>query len=266
MTLRYDGKVAVITGAGGGLGREYALFFASRGAKVVVNDLGAPVTGTGSSSNAADKVVQEIKAKGGIAVANYDSVEFGEKIIKTAMDNFGRVDILINNAGILRDISFQKMKQADWDIILKVHLTGTYSCSKAAWNIMREQGYGRIINTASAAGLFGSFGQVNYSAAKLGILGFSFALAKEGQKRNILVNTIAPLAASRMLETVMPPDVLENLKPSLVAPLVGYLCHESNTETGSIFEVGGGFVAKLRWQRSEVNLFLFRVLSLTPRT
>lgn len=143
------------------------------------------------------------------------------------MDNFGRVDILINNAGILRDISFQKMKQEDWDIILKVHMTGTFSCSRAAWNIMRQQGYGRIINTASAAGLFGSFGQVNYSAAKLGIHGFSMALAREGEKKNIRVNTIAPLAASRMLETVMPPDVLANLKPALVAPLVGYLCHES---------------------------------------
>lgn len=162
-------------------------------------------------------------------MANYDSVEFGEKIIKTAMDNFGRVDILINNAGILRDISFQKMKKEDWDIIMKVHLNGTFSCSRAAWNIMREQGYGRIINTASAAGLFGSFGQVNYSAAKLGIHGFSLALAREGQKRNIHVNTIAPLAASRMLETVMPPDILANLKPSLVAPLVAYLCHDSCT-------------------------------------
>lgn len=252
MTLRYDGKVAVVTGAGGGLGKEYALFFASRGAKVVVNDLGSQVSGQGGSSKAADAVVNEIKSKGGIAVANYDSVEFGEKIIKTAMDNFGRVDILINNAGILRDISFQKMKQEDWDIILKVHMTGTYSCSRAAWNIMREQGYGRIVNTASAAGLFGSFGQVNYSAAKLGIHGFSMALAREGQKKNILVNTIAPLAASRMLETVMPPDVLANLKPSLVAPLVGYLSHDSCTENGSVFEIGGGFCAKLRWQRTEV--------------
>lgn len=168
------------------------------------------------------------------------------------MDAFGRVDILINNAGILRDISFQKMKQEDWDIIIKVHMTGTYSCSRAAWNIMREQGYGRIVNTASAAGLFGSFGQVNYSAAKLGIHGFSMALAKEGVKKNIHVNTIAPLAASRMLETVMPPDVLANLKPTLVVPLVAYLCHDSCKETGSVFEIGGGFCSKLRWQRAEV--------------
>ncbi|MCL4119928.1 UNVERIFIED_CONTAM: hypothetical protein GTU68_007878 [Idotea baltica] len=144
------------------------------------------------------------------------------------------------------------MKQEDWDLIMKVHLFGTFSCSRAAWNYMREQKYGRIINTSSAAGLYGSFGQVNYSAAKLALHGFSMALAREGEKRNIFVNTIAPLAASRMLETVMPPDVLANLKPSLVAPLVGYLCHESSTENGSVFEVGGGFAGKLRWQRTEV--------------
>ena len=144
------------------------------------------------------------------------------------------------------------MKDIDWNLIMKVHLTGTYSCSRAAWNIMREQGYGRIINTASAAGLYGSFGQVNYSAAKLGIHGFTMALAREGEKRNIRVNTIAPLAASRMLETVMPSDALANLKPALVVPLVAYLTHDSCEETGSVFEVGGGFVAKLRWQRAEV--------------
>ena len=152
MTLRFDGKVVVVTGAGGGIGKEYALFFASRGAKVVVNDLGVTATGTGSSSNAADKVVDEIKANGGVAVANYDSVEFGDKIIKTAMDNFKRVDIVLNNAGILRDISFQKMKELDWNLIYKVHVYGAYSVTRAAWNIMREQGYGRVINTASAAG------------------------------------------------------------------------------------------------------------------
>lgn len=177
------------------------------------------------------------------------------------MDNFGKVDILINNAGILRDVSFQKMKQEDWDLINKVHLFGAYSCTRAAWNVMREQNYGRIINTASAAGLFGSFGQVNYSTAKLGLHGFTMALAKEGQKRNIHVNTIAPLAASRMLETVMPPDVLANLKPALVAPLVAYLCHDTCEETGSVFEIGGGFCAKLRWQRTEViDLFMIGII------
>jgi len=171
------------------------------------------------------------------------------------VDNYGKVDILINNAGILRDISFQKMKDLDWDLIMKVHMKGSYSCTRAAWNIMREQKFGRIINTASAAGLYGSFGQVNYSAAKLGLHGFTMALAREGEKRNIRVNTIAPLAASRMLETVMPPDVLANLKPALVVPLVGWLTHDSCEETGSVFEVGGGFAAKLRWQRAEGAFF-----------
>ena len=199
MTLRFDGKVCVITGAGGGIGKVYALFFASRGAKVVVNDLGTSHSGDGNNANAADKVVEEIKAKGGQAVANYDSVEFGDKIIKIAIDAFGRVDIVINNAGILRDISFQKMKDIDWNLIFKVHVYGAYSVTRAAWNAMRQQGYGRVINTASAAGLFGSFGQVNYSAAKLALHGFTQSLAREGEKKNIRVNTIAPLAASRML-------------------------------------------------------------------
>ena len=261
MALRFDGKVAVVTGAGGGIGKVYALFFASRGAKVVVNDLGTSHSGDGNNANAADVVVKEIKAKGGEAVANYDSVEFGDKIIKTAMDSFGRVDIVINNAGILRDVSFQKMKEIDWTLIFKVHVYGAYSVTKAAWNVMREQGYGRIINTSSAAGLFGSFGQVNYSAAKLSLHGFTQSLAREGEKKNIRVNTIAPLAASRMLETVMPPDVLATVKPELVVPLVAYLCHDTCTETGSVFEVGGGYVAKLRWQRTEVLFILFRVCS-----
>ena len=195
--LRFDGKVVIVTGAGGGLGREYALEFASRGASVVVNDLGGNHTGLGYSTKAADVVVEEIKAKGGKAVANYDSVEFGEKIVKTAVDAFGKVDVLINNAGILRDVSFLKMKDEDWDLIMKVHMKGAYSCTKAVWNIMREQGYGRIINTSSGSGLYGSFGQSNYSAAKLGLHGLTMSLAKEGEKRNVRVNSIAPVAASR---------------------------------------------------------------------
>jgi len=156
--LRFDGKVAIITGAGAGLGRQYALLLASRGAKVVVNDLGGSFTGEGGSSRAADVVVDEIKKAGGVAVANYDSVEFGDKIVKTAVDNFGTVDIVINNAGILRDVSFMKMTEQDWDLIMKVHLKGTFSVTRAAWNIMREKGYGRIVNTGSSSGLYGSFG------------------------------------------------------------------------------------------------------------
>jgi len=249
--LRYDGKVAVVTGAGNGLGRVYALFFASRGAKVVVNDLGGSMTGEGGTSNrAADIVVEEIKKNGGEAVANYDSVEDGANIIKTAMDAFGRVDVLINNAGILRDTSFVKLTEKDWNLVLNVHLRGTYTVTKAAWEIMRKQNYGRVVMVTSAAGLYGNFGQANYSAAKLGILGLARTLALEGESKNIHVNTIAPLAASRLMETVLPPDILSVLKPESVAPLLGYICHESCTENGQIFEVGGGWFAKVRWQRS----------------
>jgi multifunctional beta-oxidation protein len=194
--LRYDGQVVVVTGAGGGLGKVYALFFASRGASVVVNDLGGSFKGDGSSSKAADVVVDEIRAAGGKAVANYDSVEFGEKIIETAIKNFGRIDILLNNAGILRDISFKNMTDQDWDLINKVHIYGAYKCARAAWPHFRKQKYGRVINTASAAGLFGNFGQANYSAAKLAMVGFTETLAKEGFKYNIISNVIAPVGES----------------------------------------------------------------------
>jgi NAD(P)-dependent dehydrogenase (short-subunit alcohol dehydrogenase family) len=195
----------IITGAGNGLGKEYALFFALRGAKVVVNDLGGDISGTSQGSRAADKVVDEIVKAGGQAVANYDSVEFGEKIVETAMKAYGRVDVVINNAGVLRDVSMVKMTDQDWDIIMKVHLKGTFSVTKAAWNVMRKQGYGRILNTSSSAGLYGAFGQANYSTAKLGIHAFTMTCAKEGEKYNMRVNSIAPVAASRMTETVLPP-------------------------------------------------------------
>ncbi|KAF2019329.1 multifunctional beta-oxidation protein-like protein [Aaosphaeria arxii CBS 175.79] len=261
--LRYEGQTVVVTGAGGGLGREYAVFFGSRGANVVVNDLGGSFKGEGKGSQAADAVVNEIRSAGGKAVANYDSVENGASIIKTAIDNFGRIDILINNAGILRDVSFKNMKQQDWDLIYKVHIYGAWSCTRAAWPYFRKQKYGRVINTASAAGLFGSFGQTNYSAAKLALVGFTETLAKEGFKYNIFANIIAPIAASRMTETVMPPDVLENLKPKWIVPLVAVLTHKSNTETGSIYEVGGGHIAKIRWERAK-GAFLKPDDSLTP--
>ena len=253
--LRFDGKVAIVTGAGGGLGRAHALLLAARGAQVVVNDLGGSHTGEGKSASAADKVVDEIKAAGGVAVANYDSVEDGDAIVKTATDAFGRVDILINNAGILRDVSFQKMSQSDWDLIYRVHVYGAFKCTYAAWPIMREQGYGRIVMTASAAGIYGNFGQANYSMAKLGVHGLAQTLAIEGKKKNVLVNTIAPLAGSRMTETVLPANLIEALKPEFVSPLVARLCHESSQENGSLFEVGGGFIGKLRWERSEGKTF-----------
>ncbi|CAD8172109.1 unnamed protein product [Paramecium octaurelia] len=254
-SLRFDGKVVVITGAGNGLGKEYALFYGKRGAKVVVNDLGGSMKGTGASSSAADKVVEEIKAAGGIAVANYDSVEFGERIIETAIKTFGKIDILINNAGILRDVSFEKMKDEDWDLIYKVHLKGTYACSKAAWPYMREQKYGRIINTSSASGLYGVFGQTNYSTAKLATHGLTLALSREGLKRNIFVNSICPVAASRLTETVMSKEVLSSLKPDYIVPLVAWLSHEDCKETGSVFELGAGYISKLRWQRNQGYFF-----------
>ena len=248
--LRFDDKVVIITGAGNGLGRSHALEFGRRGAKVVVNDLGGGAFGGGSDSSPAQKVVDEIKAAGGEAVANYDSVEDGGKIVQTAMDSFGRIDVVVNNAGILRDKSFQKMTDEDWDLIYRVHVKGSYAVTHAAWPHMREQQYGRVIMTASAAGIYGNFGQANYSMAKLGLHGLTQTLAKEGQKRNIICNSIAPIAASRLTETVMPPDVLKNLKPEYVSPLVAFLCHESNTDTGGIYEVGMGWIGKLRWERS----------------
>ncbi|KAG1149564.1 hypothetical protein G6F37_001011 [Rhizopus arrhizus] len=253
--IRFDGRVAIITGAGGGIGKAYALFFSSRGASVVVNDLGASNAGDGSSSKAADVVVNEILKNGGKAVANYNSVEDGAKIVETAMKAFGRVDIIVNNAGILRDKSFARITDADWDIIQAVHVKGSYAVTKAAWPIMRKQKYGRIIMTASAAGLYGNFGQANYSAAKLALASFSNSLAKEGSKDNIHCNTIAPMAASRMTETVLPPEILASLKPEFVTPVVGYLCHEDTKDNGGIFEVGGGFVSKLRWERSAGAVF-----------
>ncbi|CDO56709.1 hypothetical protein DV495_002365 [Geotrichum candidum] len=253
--LRFDGKVVVVTGAGGGLGKAYALFFGKRGASVVVNDLGGSFKGEGASSKAADVVVEEIVKNGGKAVANYDSVENGDKIIETAVKAFGTVHIVINNAGILRDVSFKNLTDKDWDLIYRVHVYGAYKVTKAAWPHFRKQKFGRIINTASAAGLYGNFGQANYSAAKLALVGFTETLAKEGQKYNITANVIAPLAASRLTETIMPPEILKKLSPERVVPLVAYLTHESTTETYGIYELGAGFFSKLRWERGSGHVF-----------
>ena len=249
--LRYDGKVAIITGAGNGLGRSHALLLAGRGAKVVVNDLGGDTRGGGKSSAAADAVVAQIREAGGEAVANYDSVEDGAKIVQTAIDAFGRVDIVVNNAGILRDVSFPKMTDDDWSIIQRVHVVGAFRVTHAAWPYMRDQGYGRVIMTASAAGIYGNFGQANYSTAKLGLVGFANTLALEGKKRNIHVNAIAPIAGSRMTESVMPKELIDALRPEYVSPLVAWLCHEECDETGGLFELGGGFYSKLRWERTQ---------------
>jgi len=251
MPLDFAQKVVIVTGAGGGLGRSYALEFGRRGAFVVVNDLGGNFQGEGSDSRPAQNVVREITQNGGTAVADFHSVEEGEKIVKTAIDNFGRVDIVVNNAGILRDRSFVKMSNDDWDRIYRVHLEGTFKVTRAAWNYMREQNYGRIVNITSAAGLYGNYGQANYSAMKMAIVGFTKTLAKEGEKYNIKLNTIAPIAGSRMTETVLPPNFVDALRPEFVTPMVVYLSHETCEETGSIFELGGGWVSKVRWQRSQ---------------
>lgn len=250
--LRYDGRVAVVTGAGGGLGREYALLLASRGAQVIVNDLGGSVTGDGASQNAADAVVDEIVAAGGEASANYDSVEDGEKIIQQALDSYGRVDIVVNNAGILRDKTFHKMSEEDWDSVYRVHLFGAFKVTHAAWPHMRKNGYGRIVMTSSSSGIYGNFGQANYGAMKLGLMGLANTLALEGAKYDIHVNSIGPIAKSRMTEGLayLGQEVLDALDPVRVAPLVAYLCHESCKANGRKFEVGAGWMSEIRWERT----------------
>ncbi len=243
--IRFDGQVAVITGAGGGLGRVYALELAKRGAKVVVNDLGGARDGSGGgSATPAQKVVEEIAALGGEAVANYDNVataEGGENIIQAAVDAFGKVDILINNAGILRDKSFVKMEPENWKAVLDVHLNGAYHVTRPAFTLMRKNGFGRIVMTTSAAGLYGNFGQTNYSAAKMGLVGLMNTLKLEGKKYNIKVNTVAPIAASRLTEDIMPPELFEKMKPEFVSPLVLFLCSEECEENGNIYNAGMGF-------------------------
>mmetsp|Transcript_28398 Transcript_28398/g.90401 ORF Transcript_28398/g.90401 Transcript_28398/m.90401 type:complete len:303 (-) Transcript_28398:26-934(-) len=250
MAMRYDGKVAVITGAGNGLGKEYAKLLASRGAKVVVNDLGGAVSGSGSSTAAADNVVAEIKAAGGEAVANYDSVVRGDKIVKTAVDAFGRVDIVINNAGILRDVTLRKMTEKDWDAVYEVHMKGAWAVTRAAWPHMEKQQYGRIVNVSSPAGVYGNFGQTNYSAMKSAVIGFTKALAREGERRGIKANVIAPLGATRMLATVMSDDLMRKMPASAMAQVVAYLVHEQCKPSGGVYEMAGGVVTRLRWQRS----------------
>lgn len=245
--LGFDGKVAIITGAGGGLGRSHALELAKRGALVVVNDLGGSTDGTGSSESAAQKVVDEIKAAGGEAVANYDSVatpEGGAAIVKTAVDTFGRIDIIINNAGILRDTSFKNMTPDQLNPVLDVHLRGAFYVTQPAWQIMRDQGYGRIINTSSGAGIFGNFGQTNYGAAKMGLVGFTRVLAVEGAKNNIKANAIAPVAKTRMTEDLLGP-LADKLAPEYVTPVVTYLAHEDCPVSGEVYSVAGGKVSRV---------------------
>jgi NAD(P)-dependent dehydrogenase (short-subunit alcohol dehydrogenase family) len=253
--VRFDDRVVVITGAGNGLGRTYALEMGKRGAKVVVNDLGGSAFGDGADKGAADLVVDEITAGGGQAVANYDSVTDGDKIVQTAMDSFGKIDVVINNAGILRDKTFHKMEEQDWDLVYDVHVRGAFKVTHAAWPYMRDQNYGRLIFTASAAGIYGNFGQTNYAMAKLGQYGMSQTLALEGRSKNIMVNTIAPIAGSRLTETVMPQELVDALKPEFIMPLVVKLCDENSQETGGLYEVGAGFIGKVRWERSKGHSF-----------
>ena len=244
-TIRFDNRVAIITGGGGGLGRAYALELAGRGAKVVVNDLGGSRDGSGKgTATAADRVVDEIRAMGAEAIASYDTVttpDGGESIVQTALEAFGRVDILINNAGILRDKSFLKMEPESWQAVLAVHLDGAFHVTRPAFREMKQNSYGRIIMTTSSAGLYGNFGQANYSAAKMALVGLMNTLKLEGQKYNILVNTVAPMAGTRMTEDIIPPDIFKKMRPELVAPLVLYLCSEDCNETGAIYNAGMGF-------------------------
>ena len=241
-------RVIVVTGAGGGLGREYALTLAGEGASVVVNDLGGARDGSGAGSAMADGVVDEIKAAGGRAVANYDSVateEGAANIVKTALDEFGAIHGAVSNAGILRDGTFHKMTYDNWNAVQQVHLYGGYNITRAAWPHFREQGYGRIVVATSTSGLFGNFGQANYGAAKLGLVGLINTLALEGAKYNIHANAIAPIAATRMTADIASEAVLDQLPPAFVSPVVGYLCTEESADNGSVFVVGGGKVQRV---------------------
>ena len=251
-------RVIAVTGAGGGLGREYALTLAREGACVVVNDLGGARDGTGAGSAMADQVVAEIRAAGGRAVANYDSVateEGAAGIIKTALDEFGAVHGVVSNAGILRDGTFHKMTLENFNAVLQVHLFGGYNVIRAAWPHFREQSFGRVVVATSTSGLFGNFGQANYGAAKLGLVGLINTLAIEGAKYNIHANAIAPIAATRMTQDILPPEVFEKLTPEFVAPVVAYLCTEESTDTASVFIVGGGRVQRTALFQNEGATF-----------
>jgi NAD(P)-dependent dehydrogenase (short-subunit alcohol dehydrogenase family) len=254
MTIRFDNRVAIVTGSGVGLGRSHALLLASRGAKVVVNDPGGAVDGTGGAAAVADRVVAEIKAAGGEAVASYASVadeKSAQSIIDTAMNTWGRVDILVNNAGVLRDKAFNNMTMADYEFVNAVHHFGTVFCTKAAWPIMRKQQYGRIVVTTSGSGTVGNFGQANYGAAKMAVNGLINVLRHEGAKYNVRCNAISPSALTRMTESLLPPDIGPWMKPALVSPMVAWLCSEECDQNGEIMAATAGGYARVQYFVSE---------------
>lgn len=244
--VRLGGRVAIVTGGGNGLGRAYAFALAARGASVLVNDV---------DGKAAKAVVEAIHRSGGVAAADAGRVEDGLWVVEAAREQFGRIDIVVNNAGILRDTAFHKMHRRDWDEVMDVHLTGAYEVTRAAWPHLREQGWGRVVMTSSIAGVHGNFGQANYAAAKLALIGLAQTLAIEGREHGIRVNAIAPLAASRLTEAVLPREMLERLAPERVVPLLLLLASEQCPATGQLFEAGGGGFSRLRWERSTVVSF-----------